>query len=200
VEAYQKFLALAPSENIKQIELAKQRLTALGRVSTPRGTNETIVKSWLESDIPISKQERTIAKTFSEILDAYNNKDFAKLTTWDARATKDTESSFNEMLSKSRNFKLHLVEVLAYNNEIIRGRAIYSCEILDPTKPGRNLNVSQTNISLANINDRWILIEASTYKPNNDSMEKLGEIIGAMEKAKKRYGIDDISKWQELNM
>lgn len=163
------------------------------------GLGETPVQSWLETGAPVIEQEKTVARTFVQVFAAYNEKDYEKLAALDPRATKDMEHHFDQLVGKTRDYKLHLVEVSAYSDTAVRGRVVYSWETTDRTYLGKTRFYSWMNCRLEKKSGRWLLADSSTFRTTSNVTRELQEIFIAMMKAEKRYGTDNLAYWQQLN-
>ena len=164
--------------------------------------------SWskAESNVPISVQEKDVVRSYVEIVKAMNSRDFesfAKRNSMPYIPWEKQKGAFLQELETTRNVKLASVEVVSYSANIMHAVVIYSSDKLASQVIGTTRNYLHENVYFANRNGEWVVISAEPFryvevKTNADNAKNIALMFAQLEKAKKRYGTDDLSKWTGL--
>lgn len=197
-QAYQAALTQAPATDAQfPLNEIKDHLKPLQLLYGQDNEHETKMLSWVEKESPVSAAEKAVIKTFVGIFDAYNKKDFSQFKVNFPGAMPIT--TFEEMVNNSKNCILHAAEVYSYSGKTIRGRITFSYQALNTSHIGETIVLGQGDVYLENRENHWVLVEFRRYVPNDNSMKPILANFQLREKAKQRYGTDDLANWQRLN-
>ncbi len=195
LRAYRAALENSPSggsallaDNIKKRIKALEAFYLDGR--------ETKVASWAEKDAPVSPQEKIIIQLLLRLCDAYERRDFARFVA--VTVAPVTPAAFAAFVQARKDFKLHAVEVLAYGDETIKGRITYSYRDGYSNRPDLANVPAQFDVRLGLRDGRWVIAEMRKYSASIDMAQAAVAMAELLEKAKNRYGTDDLANWAGL--
>ena len=172
----------------------KRRLGTLQNLYGQGNEHETKITSWVEKESPISSAEKSVIKTLTTIFDAYNKKDFRQFEV-NYKGPKSI-TLFEEFVNNAKDFTLQAAEVYSYSDKMIRGRVTFSYQALNANHLGITIIFGQADIYMEKIENRWVLVETRKYVSSDDSMKSLLMQFQIREKAKQRYGTENLANWQ----
>ncbi len=75
---------------------------------------------------------------------------------------------------------------------------IYSAEIIKPGTLGRNIAPYMSEVELIKGENIWLISSWKQIKGAADDLEYFRDVLGKIDNAKKRYGVEDLANWDGL--
>jgi tetratricopeptide (TPR) repeat protein len=143
----------------------------------------------------VSSAERQAIIIGVTLTDAFNSKSLDKLRAINVATRYVSDDQLTNALEKSTGWILRSVEVFSFTGIRMKVRMFYTSEKLYPDLTGETLSTAIIIDTLYYLDGRWrVFRESREIGIDNVSA------LQVMEKARKRYGVDDLSKWPGLSL
>lgn len=157
--------------------------------------NAVEIMTITKAELFVSEEDRQAIKLLLQRLDAFNNKDLAKLRQVDIMARSLTEEQLSGWLSGYGHFLLHYVETVKVEPNTIAGFCLYSRQLTNGMAVSGNVQHSLMQFTLKKIDGKWLIAETAGYKMNEevDADRYLSELKA---RSAVKFGTDDLAKWK----
>jgi hypothetical protein len=153
-----------------------------------------------KAELYISPEERDAIPLLLARMDAFNNKDLAKLRSIDTMARNLTWEQFDAWRTGWGNYTLHYLEATTPGggrpgDKTIAGYCLYSRTRVNSMALSGDQQYAILNFTLAKKDGAWLFTETSAFKPSPDQdMDAL--IADLLAKAKVRFGTTNLAEWK----
>jgi hypothetical protein len=146
----------------------------------------------------ISAEEREMIRALVPFFSAVTNKDSKTMKDMNPGMRNVSDEQLVAAFASVKSYTLQGLENVSFDGEKLKATAIYSEEFTKPGTIGKNIAPYQSNIGLIREGDAWIISEWTQIKGDNNDMKYFIDILSRFDKAEKRYGVKDLSKWDGL--
>lgn len=160
-------------------------------------SNMILTEEKMGEETVITDQERSAIGFFNEIFKAYNDRDERKIRELDyrfAQQGRKQQQTFLEQISKCTEHTLHYVYIESYNDHLLKGVFVYHFNVEENSIS--NVVTSVCNFTLAEMDGNWMLINVSQHMDDENSLKHFNTYFQMLEKAKEKYGTDDLTDWK----
>jgi hypothetical protein len=144
----------------------------------------------------ISPEDKEAIKLLLDRMDAFNNKNLAKLQKIDVVARGLTQQQFDEWLGVNNVYKLNYVEAAIsgpLGSSEINGICLYSREIVNGISLFNNTSYTLARFTINKIDDGWKFTDISSYNPEGNRDDVIADLLT---KSKEKYGNTDLAQWK----
>lgn len=143
----------------------------------------------------ISYEDRQAVRALLYRMDAFNNKDLAKLQQIDDVAKPLTPDQFVAWLGSYGHFTLLYVEAARLDANTITGFCLYSRELQNGLALSGNIQYSLMRFTLRQTAAVWKFSDTQGYRPGDgvDADEYIQELTA---RSKVKYGTDNLATWK----
>ena len=146
----------------------------------------------------ITAEEREMIRALLPFFVAITNKDAKTMRKIHPAIRNMTDEQLVSRFATVKNYTFHGLESVSFNGQTLKARAIYSAEVIIPRSIGKNIADFQTDVGLIREGDTWVISEWNQIRGNGTEMEYFQDIFARIANAEKRYGVNDLSKWNGL--
>lgn len=146
----------------------------------------------------ISAEEHEMIRRLIPYFDAINNKDFEKIRALD-HSWNRSDSQLQSYLQRVKSYTLVGVENASYNDGTLVAKVTYTIEFITPESAEKKYVWNRYYIALRREDDQWVIIKhlyINTIIPGDAA--SIQAMFKMNTKFVKRYGVDDLSKWDGL--
>jgi hypothetical protein len=146
----------------------------------------------------ITAEEREMIRALVPFITAITNKDANKMKSINPGMRYLSDEQLLANFASVKSYTLQGLENVTFDGERLKGTAFYSAEIMKPGTIGTNIAPFQSNIGFVREGDTWVISNWEQIKGDSDDMKYFINILTHFDKAEKRYGVKDLSKWDGL--
>jgi len=146
----------------------------------------------------ITAEEREMIRALVPFFTAVTNKDVKTIKNINPGLRYLSDEQLRANFASVKSYTLQGLENVSFDGEKLKATAIYSAEVIRPGTIGTNIAPYQSNIELEREGETWVISEWKQIKGDDDDMKYFINILSQFEKAEKRYGVKDLSKWDGL--
>jgi hypothetical protein len=155
-----------------------------------------------KAELYVSPEEREAIRQLLIRMDAFNNRDLAKLREIDLVARSLTQEQFDSWRAGWGKYTLHYVEAAIPDGHkpgesLIAGYCLYSRERVDSMAISGNSQLTIMNFTLSKKDGAWVFTQTSTFKPDDPDKDIDALIDELLEKAKQRFGTTNLAEWKK---
>lgn len=136
--------------------------------------------------------ERRAIYVLLKRMDAFNNKDLAKLQQIDILAKQLTTEQFDSWASQYNNYTLHYVDIFSVNSSSITGACYYTRELVNGMTMHGNIELATMTFTISHTPNGWKLSQSGrlTNPIFNDKTDALADL---KQKALAKYKTDNLA-------
>lgn len=144
----------------------------------------------------ITKDERRAIYVLLKRMNAFNNKDLAKLQEIDTVSRQLTKEQFDSWVNKYNHFTLQYVEILSADTTSITGECYYTRELINGMTLHGNTDVTAMTFTMSQTPNGWKLTQSGAN--TNPTLPYNADILADLkEKTFKKYNTDNLATlWQ----
>jgi hypothetical protein len=146
----------------------------------------------------IAAEEREMIRALVPFFTAITNKDVKAIKELNPGLRHLSDEQLLANFVSVKSYTLQGLENVSYDDEKLRAVVLYSAELIKPGTIGRNIAPYQSNIGLEREGETWVISEWRQIKGEGSDMNYFIDILSRFDKAEKRYGVKDLSKWDGL--
>lgn len=146
----------------------------------------------------ITAEEREMIRALVPFFTAITNKDVKTIKSINPGLRYLSDEQLRANFASIKSYTLQGLENVSFDGEKLKATAVYSAEVINRDAIGTNIAPYQSNIGLVRDGDTWIISEWVQIKGDSDDMKYFIDILSRSDKAEKRYGVKDLSKWDGL--
>ncbi|AJQ27951.1 hypothetical protein [Pelosinus fermentans] len=146
----------------------------------------------------IAAEEREMIRALVPFFTAITNKDAKTIKEINPGLRHLSDEQLLANFASVKSYTLQGFENVSYDGEKLRAVVLYSAEFIKPGTIGTNIAPYQSNIGLEREGETWVISEWRQIKGDSNDMKYFIDILSRSDKAEKRYGVKDLSKWDGL--
>lgn len=182
-------------------EFRKDGLAVVCRLKLRDDLVGTRMWGWAVEILQIDTTDRFIAAEEGQAIpllqarmEAFNQRDLAKLQAIDVVARKLSPEQFTDWIGTYGRFTLRDVEIVEAGPNEIRGTCLYSREMVNGLDLAGNVKYTIMEFVLNKIGDGWKFTATGPFRPG-EGMEREDSVAAMLQRAKTKYGTDDLTNW-----
>lgn len=209
IRSFQAALGINPTDEAALLGIDQaEKLKAAGVTRTETSnsaTIERIVVGNADSELlpagvtafdgsEVTGEERQAIITLAALINAGNAKDVNAVKAINVRLKDVADEKLARLLSQEKR-KLHLVKIVAAAEDVITATVLSSNNVVIPGSIGVNIRHDSWVVKLKYVDGMWRVISVET----NRNINIMEQVIAEGEDHK-RYGVDDLCKWNGINV